>query len=379
VTRCHVKIAHVSTFPEERCGIAIYVTELIKAIPHVKHSKYALHYGTNFSEDSVLDADVANICAVQSLARAISKSDCDLVSIQHEFGIWDGALGENIIPFLDELAKPIVSTLHTTFDPKTRDSLQTDILRRLVEQSSRVIVLTEASKRTVRKLGEQIAHKVVVIPHGVLESSFVPAPKTWQLGSSAGVPLSLITLGFFRRDKGIELVLVALWMLKRRGLRFSYLIAGEPQRQCVGQEEYLCDIRALVNALDLQANVKILDTFLTVSEQLKAIQNCHAGVFAYQDPTHASSGTIPLVLSTGRPVICTPFEYALSKQSELDGITISTGFSPEAIARAFLTFSGARRSYRSVTKVLYRRTRSWTWRVTGTRFLEEYRMAARHS
>lgn len=365
-----------------RCGIAIYVADLIKAIPHVEHSKYALHYGTNFSEDSVLDADVAKVCAIQSLAQAISKSDCDVVSIQHEFGIWGGALGENVICFLDELAKPIVSTLHTTFDPKTRDSLQTDILRRLAEQSSRVIVLTETSKQTLCKLGEQIAHKVVVIPHGVPESSFVPAPKTWQPGSSGDVPrnpLSLISIGFFRRDKGIESILVALWMLKRHGLRFSYLIAGEPQRQFAGQEEYLCDIRTLVNALDLQANVTVLDSFLTVSDQLQAIQHCHAGVFAYQDPTHASSGTIPLVLSTGRPVICTPFEYALTKQNELDGITIATGFGPEAIAKALLTFSRACGSYKWVTKLLYRYTRSWTWRVTGTRYLEEYRMVARQS
>src|SRR6266850_2591386 len=211
------------------------------------------------------------------------------------------------------------------------------------------------------------------------ESSFVPPPRPWQSGPSANVPripLALVSLGFFRRDKGIESVLVALWMLKRSGLQFSYLIAGEPQRQFVGQEEYLCEIRALVNALDLQDNVTVLDSFLTVSEQLQAIQNCHAGVFAYQDPTHASSGTIPLVLSAGRPVICTPFEYALTKQTELDGITIATGFGPEAIAKTFLTFSRARDDYRCVTELLYRNTRAWTWRLTGTRYLEEFRIAA---
>lgn len=51
-----MKIAHVSTFPQMRCGIALYAADLITALPYVEHVKYALHYGINFSNDSALDA-----------------------------------------------------------------------------------------------------------------------------------------------------------------------------------------------------------------------------------------------------------------------------------------------------------------------------------
>jgi glycosyltransferase involved in cell wall biosynthesis len=260
-----VKIAHVSTFPKLRCGIARYAADLIAALPHIENVKYALHYGANLSDDSALDADVSDAGALRLLAKKISNSDCDVVSLQHEFGIWGGRLGENIICFLDELSKPVVSTLHTTFDLSTRDSLQTAILKRLIGQSSRVVVLTEMSKQMAsRLLGDDTTEKIVVIPHGVPDAPFVPAPRIWPLDYSPGArrrALSLVSLGFFRRDKGLESVLVALWMLKRRGLRFSYLMAGEPQRQFAGQEEYLHEIQDLISALGLQEDVRVLHAF----------------------------------------------------------------------------------------------------------------------
>jgi hypothetical protein len=42
-----MKIAHLSTFPDMRCGIAFYTSDLIDALPQLAHRKYALHYGRN--------------------------------------------------------------------------------------------------------------------------------------------------------------------------------------------------------------------------------------------------------------------------------------------------------------------------------------------
>ena len=377
-----MKIAHVSTFPQMRCGIALYAADLITALPYVEHVKYALHYGINFSNDSALDADVSKVDDLRLIASAISKSDCDVVSLQHEFWIWGGAFGENIISFLDELSKPLVSTLHTTFNPTKRHCLQTAILRRVVEQSSRVVVLTEESKQMVCHLADDSGEKVAVIPHGVPDTPFVSAPTIWSVDSKAGLRrslLSLVSLGFFRRGKGLEEILLALWMLKRRGLSFSYLMAGGLQGQFAGEKEYLREVRGLIKALDLQKNVMISDAFLSVSDQIQEVQNRHAGIFAYQDASYSSSGTIPLVLSAGRPVICTPFEYALTTRDELGGFTIAMGFGAAAIAKAVLAFSRERNTYRRVTRSLYERTRAWKWGAVGSRYFGEYRIAARRN
>lgn len=375
-----MRIAHVSTFPEMRCGIAIYVDDLIKAIPEAEHSKWALHYGKNLTRDSVRDADVSKPDRLRLLARAISESGCDVVSVQHEFGIWGGGLGENIIGFLDELTKPLVATLHTTFDPRTRPPLQTAIIKRLVEQSARTVVLTEASMRLVGRLTGRNAKKVVMIPHGVPQAAFVPAPALWSQAGNAngtGNALSLVSVGFFRPDKGLEEILVAVWIVKRLGIKISYCIAGEPQRQFAGQEDYLHQISGLIKALGLRGAVRVSNTFLTVQEQMQSIRNAHAGIFAYQNQTHSSSGTVPLVLSAGRPVICTPFEYALTKRTELEGVRVADGFGAEAIANALVAFARERRNYRRVTRSLYRDTRGWTWSESGARYLSEFQLAAR--
>ncbi len=56
-----MKVAHVSTFPEMRCGIAFYVSDLIESLPMLRHAKYALHYGCNVTPDAVGSADVSDV------------------------------------------------------------------------------------------------------------------------------------------------------------------------------------------------------------------------------------------------------------------------------------------------------------------------------
>jgi glycosyltransferase involved in cell wall biosynthesis len=379
--RLTVKIAHVSTFPEMRCGIAFYAQDLISSLPHANHVKYALHYGNNPTGDAAAHADVSKPDSLRRLAKVISRSDCDVVSLQHEFGIWGGRFGENIGVFLDHLTKPVVSTLHTTFHTESRDPLLTQILRRVVRHSRRVLVLTVASRETIQSMLDFEAKNIVVVPHGMPDIEFVRAPTTWNSAGSGSRQsrngVSLVSIGFFRPDKGIEIVLLELWRLKRRGIRFSYVIAGEPQRQFDGQSQYLTEIRALVETLDLQNEVTILDRFLTVQEQIDLIHQSHVGVFAYQDPVQSSSGTVPLVLAAGRPVVCTPFEFAVAKKKEIPGITIAKGFGGHAFAEALLSFIENRNDYRRVTRLVHQKTRPWTWRVVGRQYLEQYVLAGR--
>lgn len=110
-----MKIAHVSTFPPMKCGIAFYASDLLDALPTFSQRKYVLHYGKNLTYDTVSHADASYRHNLRRLARAISDSDCEVVSLQHEFGIWGGKNGEHIVDFLEEITKPVVSTFHTTF------------------------------------------------------------------------------------------------------------------------------------------------------------------------------------------------------------------------------------------------------------------------
>src|SRR5690242_14634952 len=93
------RIAHVSTFPPLRCGIASFAADLISATVGFDHLRYGLHYGGMESAEWAGDADVNSVEELTNLARSISASDCTTVVLQHEFGIWGGSEGENIHTF----------------------------------------------------------------------------------------------------------------------------------------------------------------------------------------------------------------------------------------------------------------------------------------
>jgi glycosyltransferase involved in cell wall biosynthesis len=371
-----MRIAHVSTFPEARCGIALYASDLIDALPMYEHRKYALHRGKNVTEDAVSHADASDPASVRDLARAISSSSCDVVSLQHEFGIWGGAgsNGEQLVDFLDEIKKPIVATLHTTFQSADRPKIQGEMLCSLVKQSAVTFVLTPKSKETLCTGYGLLQEDIRVIPHGVPMIPYVPPSFTLRQETEGADAWRLCTIGFFRPSKGIETILSALATLKGIGHNVGLVIAGSPQPGRIDQERYLRRVRELVADLGLVSSVEIDARFIARSQQIRLICESHAGIFAYQGFDQASSGTIPLVLAMGRPVICTPFEFAKAKEMEIgEGVTVAGGFDSPAIVEALLRFFRSRPDYVQSTERLYARTRQWAWPTVGCAYASAFK------
>ena len=149
-----------------------------------------------------------------------------------------------------------------------------------------------------------------------------------------------------------------------------YKIAGEPQGQFPNQISYHARIENLIDSIGLRSIVEVDARYLPLDEQVSAIQESHVGIFAYQNQSQSSSGTIPLVLSLGRPVLCTPFEYAKSKEDF--GVTLTTDFDHLSIADAIEKFM-ARKEYLDITRDIYKNTRAWTWNKVGIAFSTEYK------
>ena len=333
--------------------------------------KYALHYGTNLTDDAAGHANVAQRSEMESLARAISDSDCEVVSLQHEFGIWGGV---NLMYFLQCIDKPIVTTIHTTHEHGIETKTEVEILGELVRKSVRVVVLTKLSKQTLLKVYGCDPDKVVVIPHGIPEIPYSAPPPKWCSNPMTEV-CHLVSLGFFSPSKGYENILTALARLKKKGMRFSYVIGGEPQPQFKGQRAYRDRIFRLVQELEIADSVSILERFLSLQEQIDLIQMAHAGISAYQYVNQASSGVVPLVLGAGRPVICTPFEYAQAKCREPVYIVLTEGFDADALERAFHRFWNQTPSLVPTSKRIFDYTRAWLWSAVAREYSDQFRVA----
>jgi hypothetical protein len=108
-----VRSAFVSTYPPRHCGIATFTYDLAMAAgsreivalhPPDQHEPYTAEVHHRIRRDEFAD--------YIRVARSVSQC-VDVVSIQHEYGIWGGDDGGNVLDFARELDVPSVATLHT--------------------------------------------------------------------------------------------------------------------------------------------------------------------------------------------------------------------------------------------------------------------------
>jgi len=97
-------------------------------------------------------------------ARMLGRLDVDVVLLQHEYGIFGGRDGEYVLSFAQELAQPLVVTLHTVLSEPTPH--QAEVLTELCAEAELVIVMTDTALRLLVESGACPEEKVRVVPHG---------------------------------------------------------------------------------------------------------------------------------------------------------------------------------------------------------------------
>ncbi|WP_342746873.1 glycosyltransferase, partial [Lentzea kentuckyensis] len=138
--------------------------------------------------------------AVEAAAEALNR--CDMVVVQHEYGIYAGRDGEDVLGVLARLRVPVIIVLHTVLTAPTPGQRQ--VLEEVVGYADAVVTMSEAARQRLVD-GYVVARpdEVVVIPHGALP---VDPPAH---GPSADRPM-ILTWGLLGRGKGIEWGISAL-------------------------------------------------------------------------------------------------------------------------------------------------------------------------
>jgi len=206
-----MKIVYVSSFPPRECGIATFTADLTGALDNLLEtvidsriaamntdavSRYHYPREVIFQLDPYCEQDFINT------AEKINKTaGIKLVNIQHEFGLFGGKYGSNILSFLDALKKPSIATFHSTV-PSPNPELH-KVVRLIAEKSNALIAMTNRSKEIL--IGDYgiDEKKVSVILHGIHSVPYSPSAKFKSvLGFSKKT--ILLTFGLLSKGKGIE-------------------------------------------------------------------------------------------------------------------------------------------------------------------------------
>lgn len=143
----------------------------------------------------------------KKLAIEISADeDIKIIYLQHEFGLYDGDMGNYILEFLENIEKPVITTFHTVLT-QPNDERQA-VVQKIADLSSQVIVMTKLSANILKKEYEMSEDKIKVIPHGT------HLIKPLSLSLKEVVPFKgksiISTFGLISAGKGIETALDSL-------------------------------------------------------------------------------------------------------------------------------------------------------------------------
>ena len=300
-------------------------------------------------------------------AEFLNGAGFDVVSLQHEYGIFGGEAGGNVIELLSRLEMPIVTTLHTVLAKPTR--IQRDVMRQIIDRSTKIITMAEKGRELLLSVHDVTPRKIEVIPHGIPEFPFLEPHHAKAKFDFAG-RMIILTFGLLSPNKGIETMLDAMPEIIKSCPNALYVVLGATHPNLVRQqgEAYRDSLTARVQKLGIENHVVFFNQFVDQATLLDFISMCDVYTTPYLNEAQMTSGTLAYSFGLGKAVVSTPYWHAKELLSDGCGVLVPFG---DAKALSFeiagLLTNDARRH--SMRKRAYAASRSMTWVQTAKRYL----------
>ena len=280
----------------------------------------------SLSSDRRVIGELVNGSAASVAATSALLNESDVAVVQHEYGIYGGVDGDEVVDIIGGLHIPSIVIAHTVLKDPTPH--QRSVLEAIAAMADQVVVMSEAASQRMRLGFDVDPSKVTTIAHGAR------VPRRMAPGARSERP-TLLTWGLLGPGKGIERVIDAMGSLHNLPVRPRYLIAGRTHPKVLA-----ADGEAYRNARAEQArlggvtdSVAFDASYRDVSSLTALVQSSAVVVLPYDSTDQVTSGVLVDAIASGRPVVATAFPHAVELLASGAGIVVGHD-DPDALASA---------------------------------------------
>ncbi|MBN1816189.1 MAG: glycosyltransferase [Sedimentisphaerales bacterium] len=367
------KVAFIATYPPRRCGIATFTSDLITSVsacagPPFEPLVVAMQSDSPCQYPSSVKFEIRTqvkndyICA----ADYLNFSHVDLISVQHEYGIFGGPAGGYLSLLLRRVNAPIVTTLHTVLaDPA--DEYRKATLD-LCDLSDCLVVMNERGITMLDQVYGVNTDKIVLIPHGIPDLPFVDSSYYKHRFGIEGRK-TILTFGLLSRNKGIETMLDALPEIVRADPSVLYIILGATHPAVLQHEgeAYRFSLQQRIGELGLDKHVLFHNRFVS-DDRLRDFL-CAADIYVtpYRSREQLTSGTLAFAVGAGKAVVSTRYWAAEELLREGRGKLVAFD-NPRSLAKAVIALLRNENRFHAMRRKAYDYSRRRTWPEIGKEY-----------
>jgi glycosyltransferase involved in cell wall biosynthesis len=370
-------MAFVGSSLPRQCGIATYTADLAEALGALykqvelfavamtdPHNAYSYPLAVRFE---ILENDIA---AYRRAADFLNINGVDLVSLQHEFGLYGGPAGSHVLALLRDLRMPVVTTLHTVL--REPDPYQRRVMEELTALSSRLVVMSRRGVELLQEVYGVPPAKIDLIHHGIPDVPFVD-PNFYKDKFAVEGRTVLLTFGLLSPNKGIEFAIEALPEVVKAYPDTVYLVVGatHPHLRRREGEAYRLSLARLAREKGVEDHLVFHDRFVSKEELVEFLGAADVYLTPYLSEAQVTSGTLAYAAGMGKAVVSTPYWHAQELLAEERGVLVPFRDGP-AIAAATIELIGNDTRRHAMRKRAYMMGRSMVWARVAQMYMESF-------
>jgi glycosyltransferase involved in cell wall biosynthesis len=372
------RLAVLGNHLPRQCGIATFTTHLTDALigqlPNADAFVLAMNDGGRrhaYPSRVRFEIGEGDLTSYRRAADFLNVNQVDVLSVQHEYGIFGGRAGAHLLEILAHLRMPIVTTLHTILSEPNQSQRQ--VLDDLAKMSERLIVMSESGAELLRTVHGIPADQIDLIPHGI-----PVVPETGDSKRRIGVDgkTVMLTFGLLSGDKGIEYVIDALPAILAVHPDTVYIVLGATHPHVIASEgeAYRLMLEARAHQLGVDGSMIFHNRFVSQEELTEFLAAADIYITPYLNREQITSGTLAYAVGAGKSVISTPYIYARELLAEGRGLLVPWR-DADAIAREVIGVVADVDGSLAMRRKARAYGRTMTWPAVARRYVESFSRA----